>query len=112
MLHHFYETEKAKGKEIYATYYISGLVSGANKLPSTKEQNDGSILSFSPPEVVDSYLVMLCQDSNLDESIKEFTKIYSIHIYALSPSPMTNYDPLAEALNESLKDKQGRTPVE
>jgi len=112
MLYHFYDTEKAKGKKICATYYLSGMA--PQKWISSLNTDDDEI-GVNPAESYgdkDAYLVMLCKDHELEEMKRKFSRLYSVHVYGLSASSSHTLDMLNKALHEPLRDDDGNPPVQ
>ncbi|ODM99406.1 DNA polymerase delta subunit 3 [Orchesella cincta] len=119
MLYHFYSSEKELGKRVYATFYVSGMLPrkmfnsiGSKSDERSQDSNNPSQDSYSPSDDIDSFLVLLCRDKDLEEYKPKFSKIFSIHVYALSGFPLENYDCLERLVEEPLRDSEGRTPVD
>jgi hypothetical protein len=119
MLYHFYETHKAEGKKsIHATYYLSGIapqkwISSTDKYGDEKISKDSECQSFVDSDYEkDAYLVMLCKDEELEKMKKQFSRLYSVHIYGLSSCPFSTIDVLNTEAETPLRDDEGNAPVQ
>lgn len=105
------KSAESAGKKLYATYYISGFLPRKN-LKSLEAKDGANPVSETPEDESNVYLVSLCNENKLDEVKLKYTTIFSIHLYALSPFPVDNYDVLGNLVEYPMRDGEGRTPVE
>ncbi|CAL8094730.1 unnamed protein product [Orchesella dallaii] len=117
MLYHFYSSEKELGKKVFATFFVSGMLprkmlNSIGKKEERSHDSSSQEVYCSPSDELDSFLVLLCRDRDLEEYKSKFSKIFSIHVYALSGFPLENYDTLESLAGEPLRDSEGRTPVD
>ena len=107
MLYTFYEKEKKNGKNIYALFYVSGLVREKDVVAA--EAQDGS-----PGDESEKHVIMLCRDNEYPEIKKSFVKLYSVHLYCLSSYPITDVSVLQPVLGDILRlgEEQKKSPIE
>lgn len=115
MLYHLHKTGKEEGKSVYATYYVSGMISRV-KLSQIGRKSDeimeDNLTQQSLIEGQEAYLVAICKENDLEDLKAKYTKIFSVHLYSLSAFPIENCDALANLVEFPLKDNEGRSPVE
>ena len=98
MLYTFYTQEKKKGKDIYATYFLSGFAHPKN-FSQEKDKKKGASKEDVQESTVESdqHFILLCPCSKLEETKEKFNKLLSVHIYAISPSPIHDFQELTNS---------------
>ena len=98
MLYTFYSREKSKGKTVYAIMYVSGIL--------TKQSGDSN---GSVTDAVMKHSIVLCNDDDLLKTKATYEKLYSVHVYAISSFPVTDYITLQQesAVLNGSEDRDG-----
>jgi len=99
MLYTFYSREKKEGKTIHAIMYLSGILAK----PSGES-------SGSATDAVMKHSIVLCNDDDLLKTKSTYQKLFSVHIYAISSFPVTDYSVLQQG-STTLGDVSGGTSM-
>lgn len=91
----FYEASTYTDTPAAPTYLVSGEVTSKKGAPSNTPDDYDMDLDFDDengPDVVYITKIVLVDADTLDETMAQFSRIFSVHVYSLSPSKLKDAD--------------------
>ncbi|KIJ60333.1 hypothetical protein HYDPIDRAFT_160977 [Hydnomerulius pinastri MD-312] len=106
----FYEATQSTDTPAVPTYLICGEIASSTRPSSTPDDYDMEVDfdGVNEPDVVYESKVMLVDAKVLDETMSQFSRIHSIHVYSLSPSRLVDAG-LICAANISVRNADAKS---
>ncbi|KAI1818396.1 hypothetical protein GGS20DRAFT_581506 [Poronia punctata] len=116
MLYDFHQWQNAKRPgTMHATYLLYGTKSEPQgekddeDVKMTDSQTSDEADSSSYSDTVPNYTLSLVREEDLQEELKSYSQVTSIHVYSLAPHPLKDLQLLADTARQVLKLSQEDT---